>query len=195
MIAVVDSGGANIASVLFALERLGVKGILTSDPDTIINADHVILPGVGAAGTTMAQLRTNDLIDCLKSLTQPVLGICLGMQLLFTRSDEGNTDMLGIIDGTVTKFNKKSCAIIPHMGWNTVSFNKPHPLTKDVKNKSYFYFVHSYRAGTGDYTIGETDYGLPFSAVAAQDNFMGCQFHPERSGNAGAQLLKNFMGM
>ena len=195
MIAIVNYGGANIASVMFALERLGIKGILTIDSDLIANADHVILPGVGAAKSAMMQLHEHCLVDCLKALTQPVLGICLGMQLLFKQSQEGNIDMLNIIDSTVNKFDKKTCEVIPHMGWNTVSFNKPHPLTQNITNKSYFYFVHSYRAETGNYTFGKTDYGTPFSAVVVQDNFMGCQFHPERSGNAGAQLLKNFTEM
>lgn len=195
MIVVVDSGGANIASILFALERLGVKGVLTSDTDVIARADRVILPGVGAAGAAMAQLRERNLEECVRSLTQPVLGICLGMQLLFSQSDENETDMLGIVDGTVEKFDQNLCKIVPHMGWNTVSFNKDHPLTRGIENESYFYFVHSYRAEVDDYTIGKTEYGSPFSAIIAQDNFMGCQFHPEKSGEVGAQLLKNFTEM
>ena len=195
MIAIVDSGGANIASILFALERLNLNGFLTGDPDKIINADRVILPGVGAASAAMTRLNKRGLVECFKTITQPVLGICLGMHLLYKHSQEWDTDMLGLIDGTIHEFDRKECAIVPHMGWNSVSLNKAHPLTQDIEDKSYFYFVHSYRAETDGYTIGKTDYGSPFSAIVARDNLMGCQFHPERSGSVGEQLLKNFAEM
>ena len=193
MIVIIDSGGANIASVKFALERLGVESVLSSDADVIQNAERVILPGVGAAGAAMQKLNDYGLVDCIRNLKQPVLGICLGMQLLFSKSDEGDVDLLDIIDGRVSHFDKAQCDVVPHMGWNTVSFKNDHSITKGLPDGSYFYFVHSYRADVSDSTIGETDYGTPFSAIVAQDNFIGCQFHPERSGEVGAQLLKNFI--
>ena len=195
MIAVVDSGGANIASVLFALKRLGVQEKLTSNPDIIRNAQHVILPGVGAAKTAVQHLKDLELINCIRELTQPVLGICLGMQLLFTHSEEGNVDMLDILPGTIKHFTPEDNKTIPHTGWNSVSLQKNHPLLRDIPDNSYFYFVHSYFAPQDNYTIGTCDYGDQFSAIIAKDNFMGCQFHPERSGKTGAQILKNFVEM
>jgi len=194
MIVIIDSGGANIASVRFALERLGVESILTSDRSIIEAADRVILPGVGAAGSAIEKLNDYDLIDCIKGLTQPVLGICLGMQLLFSKSKEGDVDidMLNIIDGTVSKFDSKKCDVVPHMGWNTVSVERDHAIMEGVPDNSYFYFVHSYFAGLGEYSVGKTEYGEGFSSIVVKDNFIGCQFHPERSGSVGAQLLKNF---
>ena len=192
MIAVVDSGGANIASVMFALERLGVEARLTSDPNEINAAPRVILPGVGAAKAAMNQLETLDLIDLIRGLKQPVLGICLGMQLLFTHSEEGDVDLLNIIKGDVKYFTPKEGKTIPHMGWNTVSIKKNHQFLKDIPNDSYFYFVHSYYAACNENTIGQCDYDDAFTAIVSKDNFIGCQFHPERSGDAGAKLLKNF---
>lgn len=193
MIAVIDSGGANIASVMFALERLGAKGVLTSDPAQIISAERVILPGVGAAAAAMEKLRALDLIVCIRGLRQPVFGICLGMQLLFSHSEEGDADMLDVISGRVIRFNEAKSGIVPHMGWNTVRAVKDHPLLDGLSDESYFYFVHSYFAAPGDAAIGICEYGDAFSAVAVRDNFMGCQFHPERSGKAGAQILRNFL--
>ena len=195
MIAIIDSGGANIASVMFALERLGVSGKLTSDMQEIERAERVILPGVGAAKMAMDQLHKAELVECIKGLKQPVLGVCLGMQLLFRRSEEGDTDMLGIISGDVKHFTPAPDKTIPHMGWNNVSLKSDHPLLQDVPEDSYFYFVHSYYAPTSNNTLGQCDYGDHFSAIVAQDNFIGCQFHPERSGAVGAQILKNFIEM
>jgi len=195
MIAVVNSGGANIASVMFALERLGVRGSLTADPENIQNADRVILPGVGAAKDAMDKLNRQELVGCIRNLKQPVLGICLGMQLLFAHSEEGDVDMLGVLPDTVQHFEEAEGKTIPHMGWNSVSVKSDHLLVKDVAEGSYFYFVHSYYAPEAGYTLGSCDYGENFSAIVAQDNFMGCQFHPQRSGAAGAQILKNFLGM
>ena len=193
MIAVVDSGGANIASVMFALERLGMQGNLTADPDIIKDAPHVILPGVGTANAAMQCLQDLELINCIRELTQPVLGICLGMQLLFSASEEGNIKMLDILPGSIKHFKLEEDKTIPHMGWNSVSVQSDHPLLHNVPDESYFYFVHSYFAPQGDNTLGVCDYGDKFSAIVAQDNFMGCQFHPERSGKIGAQILKNFV--
>lgn len=195
MIAVLDSGGANIASVMFALARLGVAGKLTFDPDVIKHANRVILPGVGAAKVAMQRLQDLALVDLICELTQPVLGICLGMQLLFTGSEEGDVAMLNRLPGTVKYLTPEDGKTIPHMGWNTVLQQRDHPLLHNIPNESYFYFVHSYFVSQGKYTIGTCDYGDSFSAIIAKDNFMGCQFHPERSGKAGAQILKNFLEM
>ena len=196
MIVIIDSTGANISSIMFAIERIGYKGILTNDIDKIYKADHVILPGVGSARKAMENLNTLELVECIQTLTQPVLGICLGMQLLFEFSDEGDTPMLNIINDHVSNFNKKICKIVPHMGWNTVFFNKSHPITFEIEDSNYFYFVHSYYAKVNEkITIGITDYGNPFSAIVVKNNFMGCQFHPERSGKNGEKILKNFLKM
>ena len=191
MIAVVDSGGANLASVMYALERAGRKPVFTADPDIISKASHVILPGVGAAKTAIKTLHDRNLVDCIKSLTQPVLGICLGMQIMFDHSAEGNVGLLGIIHKHVLKFDDVSLTV-PHMGWNTITARQDHILLRNIPDQSHFYFVHSYYAPIGDHTMALTKYGVDFTAITAHKNFFGCQFHPERSGTAGAQLLKNF---
>ncbi len=191
MIAIVDSGGANLASVMFAVERLGRPFTFTGDPDVISGASHVILPGVGAAGTAMAVLRERGLTECLRGLTQPVLGICLGMQLLFDWSAEGAVDLLGLIPGTIQKFEIK--LPVPHMGWNTLETVREGELLRGLGEKPYVYFVHSYHAPIGDFTLAQTSYGAAFSSVISRDNVFGCQFHPERSGKTGAQILKNFV--
>jgi glutamine amidotransferase len=193
-IAIVDSGGANIASVKYALERLGVNGALTADPEAIRRAHKVILPGVGAAGDAMARLQAQELIDCLRSLSQPVLGICLGMQLLYQHSAEGDVDLLGLLAGEINGFDPAATpGPVPHMGWHDVSFIGDHPLLAGIADHSYFYFVHGYYAPVTAATIGTCSYGTDFAAIVARDNVMGCQFHPERSGAAGAQLLDNFL--
>lgn len=191
-IAIIDSGCANIASVRYALERLGYEGIVTSDKAIIQSADKVILPGVGSARAAMAQLKAKDLITTIQNLTQPVIGFCLGMQLLFKHSEELDTDMLGIIPAEVIKFNETKIDIIPHMGWNNVKIT-PCPLLDDIKDNSHFYFVHSFHAPIGDYTIGQCEYGVAFTAIAQFKNFYGCQFHPERSGESGAKIIQNFI--
>lgn len=195
MIAVIDSCGSNITSVLFALQRLGVEATLTSNPDEIQKAERVILPGVGAASTAMEKLKEQDLTQCITSLTQPVLGICVGMQLLFSYSEEGFAELLNIIPGEIKHFTPEKDKTIPHMGWNSVTFRNDHPLVKGLPDNSYFYFVHSYYPHVGSYTIGECNYGDRFSAIVAKDNFMGCQFHPERSSKYGSMILKNFLEM
>ena len=196
MLVLIDSGGANIASVKFALERLGVEGVLAADPDKIARATHVILPGVGAARDAMDKLQARELVECIRGLSQPTLGICLGMQLLFSHSEEGDAAMLDIISGNVRHFKPEAEKTIPHMGWNNVRVEYEHPLFKDVPDDSYFYFVHSYFAPSGNYTLASCAYGSEvFSASIARDNFMGCQFHPERSGAAGQQVLRNFLEM
>ena len=193
MIAIIDSGGANIASVKFALERLGKKTILTKDVSEIKSADRVLLPGVGAAPVAMKSLKEDNLIECIRHLKQPVLGICLGMQLLFNRSDEGDTEMLGVIKGHCLKFHPTKKRSVPHMGWNCLRPIIAHPLLKGLPDIAHVYFVHSYFLPVSNTTIAISDFGKDFTAIAAKGNFMGCQFHPEKSGYIGSLILKNFL--
>lgn len=193
MIAIVNSGGANIASVRFALERLGMPSELTADPAVIRSAERVILPGVGAAAEGMKRLRERGLVDCVRSLTQPVLGVCLGMQLLFESSEEGPTETLGLIPGVVTLLPDSPGIQVPHMGWNTVLSGKNSGLLNGIAADARFYFVHSYAGPVNAFTVASCDHGTPFAAIVQRGNFSGVQFHPERSGEAGAQLLKNFV--
>ena len=195
MIAIIDSGGANIASVQFALERLGAKSVLTKDVKMIQSADKVLLPGVGAAPIAMQSLTEYGLIDCIRGLTQPVMGICLGMQLLFAVSPEGNTPLLGIFDADCETFTPAQGRSVPHMGWNRLSKQQDHPLMAGVDEGAHVYFVHSYFAPETAQTIATTSYGDDFTAIVAENNFMGCQFHPEKSGLVGAQILRNFLEM
>jgi len=195
MIVIVDSGGANLNSVIFALARLGVSAKLTVDRDEIKSASHVILPGVGAAKEAMFRLSSLNLCDTLCSLSQPVLGICLGMQLLYDHSVEGDVACLGIIKGCVEKLPLQEGITIPHMGWNTVNIVQQVSLLKNIADSSYFYFVHSYFAPVNDAACAVTNHGIKFAAVCRHNNFYGTQFHPERSGEAGAKILKNFLEM
>jgi len=195
MLAIVDSGGANIASVRFALERLGVQGELTADPAVIRAAERVILPGVGSAQEGMKRLQAKGLVECVRGLKQPVLGICLGMQLMFESSEEGNTPSLGIIPGQVTLLPESPGITVPHMGWNTLTMRPDMPLLKGFNAATRFYFVHSFAGPVNAFTVASCDHGTPFAAVVQRGNFSGVQFHPERSGAAGAQLLKNFLEM
>jgi len=198
MIAIIDSGGANIASVRFALERLGVDGVLTADPAVIAGAERVILPGVGAAPAAMAKLEAAGLVQCIRGLTQPVLGICLGMQLLFDRSEEGDTPLLGLIDGTVAAFDPARGLTVPHMGWNRLNRmddNAVHPLLDGIAPGAHVYFVHGYAVPVSANTVAACSYGVDFTALVARGNFMGAQFHPERSGPVGAKILQNFVSL
>ena len=195
MIAIINSGGANIASVKFALERLDVRSVLTDDVDVIRSADKVVLPGVGAAPVAMQRLACAGLIDCIRTLQQPVLGICLGMQLLFSRSAEGNVPLLGLFDATCNAFTPTSERSVPHMGWNQLVFMQDHPLLAGVDNGAHVYFVHSYFAPVVTQTIAGCSYGHDFTAIVGEKNFMGCQFHPERSGPVGTRILQNFLEM
>jgi glutamine amidotransferase len=197
MIAVIDSGVANLASVMAALDRIAAKAIITTDPATIRQADRVILPGVGAAAPAMNGLHEKNLVDIIRQLTQPVLGICLGMQLLLEHSDEsGGIETLGVIPGKVTRLVASPDLPVPHMGWNTLKTNRPdHPLLKNIKNGDYVYFVHSFAAPVSASTLATTEYGASFTATTANKNFFGCQFHPERSSDVGSQILKNFIAM
>ena len=191
-IAVVDSGGANISSVLHALRRLGSEPDFTADAAAIRAADRVILPGVGAAGRAMDVLGQHGLVEVIRGLRQPVLGICLGMQLLFESSEEDDAQLLGLIPARLQRLPEQPGLRVPHMGWNSISNLQPDPLTESLDGK-WFYFVHSFAAPLGEWTLSSSAHGEAFSAVVRRNNFCGAQFHPERSAGAGASLLRNFM--
>jgi len=192
-IIVIDSGGSNLSSVKFAFERLGVKVFLSEKIEEISSADKLLLPGVGNAGYIMKNLKDKGLIEGIRGLKQPVLGICLGMQILFDKSEEGDVDCLGIIPGKVRRIPDKPGFPVPHMGWNTLEAIGDHALLKDVGSRSYCYFVHSFYAPVSQWTIARSAYSLDVSAIVKKDNFYGCQFHPEKSGRVGAGILKNFL--
>jgi imidazole glycerol-phosphate synthase subunit HisH len=191
--AIIDSGGANLASLQFALERLGVRALVSSDADTIAAAPRVLLPGVGAAADAMRRLRANGLDRLIPKLTVPLLGICLGMQLLFEHSAEGDTGCLGIIAGRVERLTPVAGMPVPHMGWNTLELISEDPLLRGIDAANYLYFVHSYAAPVTHGTLAAVRYGQPLAAVVRQANFHGVQFHPERSASVGARILRNFM--
>ncbi|MEL0629848.1 imidazole glycerol phosphate synthase subunit HisH [Psychromonas aquatilis] len=197
MIVIIDTGCANLSSVRFAIERLGYDVIVSKDPDVLQKADKLFLPGVGTAKEAMNNLINRELVDEIKKLTQPVLGICLGMQMLAEGSEEGFGDeavikTLGLVDGNVEEMDVSPLRS-PHMGWNQITPKLDEPLFKDIPAGSYFYFVHSYALPVNENTIASCDYGTPFTAAVNKGNFYGVQFHPERSGKAGAQLIKNFL--
>ncbi|HEY4093599.1 MAG TPA: imidazole glycerol phosphate synthase subunit HisH [Luteibacter sp.] len=194
-VVLVDAGGTNIGSVRYALQRLGTDAELTADPARIRAASHVILPGVGAAGPGMRRLREAGLVEVLRGLTQPVLGVCLGMQLLCERSEEGDTECLGVVSARVRHMPTSPGLRVPHMGWNTLQVSTDHALTAGLREGDTAYFVHSYAVPVGDYTLARSEHGSTFSAVVASGNFMGMQFHPERSAGVGAQLLRNFLSL
>lgn len=194
-VVLVDAGGTNIGSVRYALQRLGVEAALTSDAAAIRAADKVILPGVGAAGPGMARLHELGLVELMRSLTQPVLGVCLGMQLLCERSEEGDTECLGVVPATVRRFVERPGLRVPHMGWNRLRQQQEHPLLDGLGEQDWAYFVHSYAVPVGEYTLATTDYDGDFASVIAAGNFHGMQFHPERSARVGARLLKNFLDL
>jgi len=192
-IAIIDYNAGNVQSVQFALKRLGVESFLTCQAEKIITADKVIFPGVGEASTTMQHLRKLGLDKVIPKLNQPVLGVCLGMQLLCEHSEENNTNCLGIIPQKVIRFQSTNSNIkIPHMGWNTITELKSAIFSSELVDE-YVYFVHSYYVEMGEYTTAITDYVQPFSAALQKDNFYATQFHPERSGSVGAKILENFI--
>ncbi|MBU6517936.1 MULTISPECIES: imidazole glycerol phosphate synthase subunit HisH [Pantoea] len=194
-VVILDTGCANLSSVKWAIERLGYTPAVSRDPDVVLRADKLFLPGVGTARAAMDQLQERDLIELVKACTQPVLGICLGMQLLGRGSDEnGGVSTLGIVDEPVSLMDTRGLPL-PHMGWNQITAQAGNHLFRNIPDGSYFYFVHSYAMPVNAATIAQCDYGLPFTAALQKDNFFGVQFHPERSGKAGAQLLKNFLEM
>ena len=192
-LAIIDSGGANIASVKFACQRLGADPVFSADPEVIRRAERVILPGVGAAAAAMAQLERTSLADCIRGLQQPVLGICLGMQLLYASSAEGDTPCLGLIPGKLEKLEGDSALRVPHMGWNELDIQQKDPLLAGLASQPWFYFVHSYAAPLSEFTAAKSHHGKDFTAVVRRGNFCGVQFHPERSADQGARLLRNFL--
>ena len=194
-VVLLDSGGANLGSVQAAFSRLGVEAPVTSDWNAIRDATHVVLPGVGSAAVCMAKLRENGLDRLIPRLTQPLIGICVGMQLLFERSEEGGTECLGLLEGDVRLLPEAPGARVPHMGWNRLEITEPaHPLVHGL-DRAWVYFVHSYAALPSADTAAVTTHSRPFSAMVAKGPVMGAQFHPERSSAAGARLLSNFLSL
>jgi glutamine amidotransferase len=192
-VAIIDSGGANLASLQFALERLGARSIVTSDPAQIAAAPRVILPGVGSALAAMQRLNAAGVATQLPQLKQPVLGICLGMQLLFLKSEEGPAQCLGILPHTVRRLEPKQGRPVPHMGWNRLHIAHADPLLEGVAENEHLYFVHSYAAPVSSTTLATCSYGVDIAAVVRKANFWGTQFHPERSTKVGARILANFL--
>ncbi len=190
---IIDSGGANLASLQFAFERLGARTQISGDTKTIASARRVVLPGVGAAGDAMRRLRSSGVAALLPTLRQPVLGICLGMQLLFSRSEEDATECLGILPDTVRRLKPAPGLPVPHMGWNQLGALRQDPILAGITPSDYVYFVHSYAVPVSTTTLATTDYGGALSAVVRSGNFWGAQFHPERSAATGSRLLANFL--
>lgn len=192
-VALVDAGGANIGSVLFALQRLGVEATLTADAGVIRASDRVILPGVSTAAMVMGRLRELDLVDTLRTLEKPLLGVCVGMQLLYERSEEGEVECLGLLPGCVTKLAVSAAIRVPHMGWNTLQPLRSTSLVEGIDARDQAYFVHSYAAPVTEDCVLATEHGQSFAAVAQRGRVAGAQFHPERSAAVGARLLHNFL--
>jgi glutamine amidotransferase len=192
-VAVVKLGVGNVASVAFALERLGERAEITDDPARIADAARVILPGVGAAAHASMALRARGLDEVLARFERPLLGICLGQQLLFDRSEEGDAICLGVLPGIVEALPPSLKFPAPHIGWSQLWSAAAHPILAGVDEGSYVYFVHSFVCPVDEHTIASAEYGRPFAAISARGNFIGCQFHPERSGAVGARILSNFL--
>jgi glutamine amidotransferase len=190
-VVIIKYNAGNVQSMIYALERLGIKPILSDDPEEIKVAEKVIFPGVGEASTTMNYLRQKKLDQLIPSLKQPVLGVCLGLQLMCAHSEEGDTPCMGIFDTRVKKFPPGDLKV-PHMGWNLIGIDDS-PLWQNLPGDPYMYFVHSFYAESDPFGIATTDYGLPFSAALHKDNFYAVQFHPEKSGVVGAKVLQNFL--
>lgn len=194
-VSIIKYNAGNICSVDYALRRLGIEATVTSDHETLLKSDKIIFPGVGEAHTTRHYLQQTGLDLLIPRLKQPVLGICLGMQLMCKHSEEGNTPGLHIFDADVIRFRPNTTACkVPHMGWNTIRHSE-NKLFADIPNDAYVYFVHSFYVPLTPYTIAQTDYILPFSAVLQKDNFYATQFHPEKSGEIGTTILKNFLNL
>ena len=197
-VVIIDTGCANVSSVKFAIERLGYAVEISKDPAVVLAADKLFLPGVGTASEAMKNLAERDLISLVKQVEKPLLGICLGMQLLGKLSQEKGqkadelVECLGLCEGEVRLMETGELPL-PHMGWNTVKPTPDHPLFKDIEEGEYFYFVHSFAMPVGDYTIAQCDYGNPFTAAVQSGNYYGVQFHPERSSKAGSKLIQNFL--
>jgi imidazole glycerol-phosphate synthase subunit HisH len=193
-IVIIKYNAGNIRSVLFAMERIGVDAEVTDDPEIIKSADKVIFPGVGEASSAMSYLRERKLDVLIKDLHQPVLGVCLGLQLLCSYSEENNTECMGVFSETVKKFKPLPSEKfkVPQMGWNNI-YELGSPLFKNIPENSFCYFVHGYYAGLGNTTIAKTNYVQPYSSALHRENFYGVQFHPEKSADTGEQILKNFI--
>ncbi len=192
-VALIDAGGANLGSVRYALERLGVHARIVRDADGLRGAQRVILPGVGAAAPAMALLRARGLDVALHELEVPLLGICLGMQLLFDASEEGNVDCLSLLPGTVRRMQGSASLRVPHMGWNTLEVVRDSPLLAGIATPAHAYFVHGYAAPATDDCIARCTHGEPFAACVERGRIAGMQFHPERSADTGSILLANFL--
>jgi glutamine amidotransferase len=194
-IVILKYNAGNTKSVEHALHRIGIQPVITDDADIIRQADKIIFPGVGHAETTMQYLKERKLDTLIKNLKQPVLGICLGQQLMCAHSEEGNVDCLNIFPAEVKKFQAQdNRSKIPQMGWNNL-YNLQSPLFKDIVNEGFVYFVHSYYCELSEYTIATCDYILPFSAALQKDNFYATQFHPEKSGDVGQKIIENFINI
>ncbi|MEZ9646070.1 imidazole glycerol phosphate synthase subunit HisH [Vibrio sp. 10N.261.52.C2] len=197
-VVIIDTGCANVSSVKFAIERLGYTVEISKEPKVVLAADKLFLPGVGTASEAMKNLQERDLVSLVKQVEKPLLGICLGMQLLGKLSQEKGqkadelVECLGLCDGEVRLLETGDLPL-PHMGWNTVTATPNHLLFKDIEEGEYFYFVHSFAMPVGDYTIAQCDYGNPFTAAVQSGNYYGVQFHPERSSKAGSKLIQNFL--
>ena len=191
---IVDTGVANLSSVKFAFDRLGVSALISDKADIISSAERIILPGVGAAPYAMKAINAKGLTSVLQSLTQPVLGICLGMQLIFETLEEGGTETQGLalVPGSVKALDTKGHPS-PHMGWNTLTIKSDDPLLEGINDNDYAYFVHSFAAPVSDITLASSEYGEAFSSIVRHKNVYGCQFHPERSSHVGAKILENFL--
>ncbi|RZJ05295.1 MAG: imidazole glycerol phosphate synthase subunit HisH [Brevundimonas sp.] len=193
-VTVLGYGAGNVASVQFALERLGATVRVTADPTEVAEAERLIVPGVGAAGYAMSRLRDLNLIEPLQAFSRPLLGVCLGQQLLFETSDEGDgVDLLGFIPGRVSRLEPGPGLTVPHMGWSRLSRDQDDPLLQGVADGAYAYFVHAFVCPDGPASLARADYGGPVPAVVRSGNRWGCQFHPERSAAAGATILRNFL--
>ena len=194
-VVLIDWGGGNIGSVRYALDRIGARAVLSANADTIANAPRVILPGVGAAPPAMARLRELDLVDTLRNLQAPLLGICLGMQLLYESSEEGEVECLGLLSGRVSKLAPAPGLRVPHMGWNRLTPVADSPLLAGIDAGAWAYFVHGFVAPQTRDTLASTEHGTRFTAIAARGRCFGAQFHPERSAAVGQRLLTNFLAM
>lgn len=192
-VALIDTGCSNLFSVQAALDRLGAVHVLARTPSEASASDRLILPGVGAAGPAMSRLDVSGWADALRRETRPLLGICLGMQLLFERSEEGGVETLGLIPGEVRRLPRPDGGVWPHMGWSRLRFERTSPLAANLDEGTYAYFVHGYAADPSEATIASAEHGLRFSAMVQRENVFGCQFHPERSAKGGSTILRNFI--
>ena len=191
-VAIIDSIGSNLASLKFALDRIKVNFIVTNEVKRIRNSSHIILPGVGAARNAMNKLSQHEIIETITTLSQPTLGICLGMQIFMEHSEEDDTSCLGVFGDSCKLFENQENYPVPHMGWNTIELESSSNLSTGINSGTHFYFVHSYYVPLNSQTIASTTYSKKFSSIIQKDNFVGTQFHPEKSGEQGSILLKNF---